>query len=584
MCSSSDQTSNDHAAKALDSYFKQRVKANESKGPTDEIDARLVLIVEKMIERCCEQGLTEQAVGVALESRRLDKLEEVIKRSSDVTKALKYSLKACQKLIVNRSFRQQVLRLLISLYEKVPQPDYLDICQCLMFLDDSKEVALILSRLLKAPEDSQDHLLAYQISFDLVENEMQSFLIKVQEELDLLVPTAGPAAPAPAPPAAPTPDASAMETDEVPPVPPPPAPPPIPLTEAEIKLHSRMKQVRDILSGATPIGLFLDFLFRHNHADVQVLKNVKAAVEGRNSVTHSATVLANAFMHVGTTVDTFLRENLDWLAKATNWAKFSATAGLGVIHKGHLSQGRSLMAPYLPRNGGGGASASAFSEGGALFALGLIYANHGHDVRSFLLESLRNTSHEVIQHGACLGLGLSALGTCDDEICEDIKNVLYTDSAIAGEAAGIGMGLLLAGSASDKCTELLAYAHDTQHEKIIRGISIGLALIMYSQEEGADTLIEQMTRDLDPIIRYGGMYVIGMAYRGTGNNGAVQQLLHFAVSDVSDDVRRAAVLNLGFLLMGNPEQCPKIVSLLAESYNPHVRYDLIPELMKMSCD
>lgn len=26
-------------------------------------------------------------------------------------------------------------------------------------------------------------------------------------------------------------------------------------------------------------------------------------------------------------VDAFLRENLEWLKKATNWAKFSATAG-----------------------------------------------------------------------------------------------------------------------------------------------------------------------------------------------------------------------------------------------------------------
>ena len=31
----------------------------------------------------------------------------------------------------------------------------------------------------------------------------------------------------------------------------------------------------------------------------------------------------------------FFRDNLDWLARATNWAKFTATATLGVIHKGH---------------------------------------------------------------------------------------------------------------------------------------------------------------------------------------------------------------------------------------------------------
>ena len=85
----------------------------------------------------------------------------------------------------------------------------------------------------------------------------------------------------------------------------------------------------------------------------------------------------------------------EWLSRATNWAKFSATAGLGVIHRGHLQQGRALMAPYLPQSGavGGG---SPYSEGGALYALGLIHANHGEGIKQFLRESLRNTSAEVI--------------------------------------------------------------------------------------------------------------------------------------------------------------------------------------------
>jgi len=71
-----------------------------------------------------------------------------------------------------------------------------------------------------------------------------------------------------------------------------------------------------------------------------VLKNMKGAVEVRNSVCHSAVIFANAVMHAGTTVDAFLRESMDWLTRATNWAKFSATAGLGVIHRGHLAQAR----------------------------------------------------------------------------------------------------------------------------------------------------------------------------------------------------------------------------------------------------
>ena len=68
------------------------------------------------------------------------------------------------------------------------------------------------------------------------------------------------------------------------------------------------------------------------------------------------------------------------------------------------------------------------------------------------------------------------------------------------------------------------------------------------------------------------MYTIAMAYCGTGSNKAIRKLLHVAVSDVNDDVRRAAVMALGFLLFKTPEQCPGVVSLLSESYNPHVRY------------
>lgn len=85
------------------------------------------------------------------------------------------------------------------------------------------------------------------------------------------------------------------------------------------------------------------------------------------------------------------------------------------------------------------------------------------------------------------------------DIFEDLKNVLYTDSAVAGEAAGIAMGLLMLGSASDQALEdMLAYAHDTQHEKIIRGLAIGIALVMCGREEEADTLIEQLTLDKVP--------------------------------------------------------------------------------------
>jgi len=60
-----------------------------------------------------------------------------------------------------------------------------------------------------------------------------------------------------------------------------------------------------ILGGEVSIDLHLQFLIRSNHTDMLILKNTKDAI--RVSICHTATVIANAFMHSGTTSDQFLR-------------------------------------------------------------------------------------------------------------------------------------------------------------------------------------------------------------------------------------------------------------------------------------
>ncbi|OIT06050.1 PREDICTED: 26S proteasome non-ATPase regulatory subunit 1 homolog A-like [Nicotiana attenuata] len=559
-------------AKALDEYASHKTKAAESNDEAVKVDPRLEAIVVRMLDKCIEEKKYQQAIGMAIECRRLDKVAKAIEESGNVDATLSYCGNISHNFISRREYRSEVLDLLVKEYEKPKSsPNYLSMCQWLMFLDKPERVASILEKLLRS-KNNNDALLAFQIAFDLVENEHQAFLLNVRDQLSS--PQLQPSEPALIPAesdTAQTGDATAAEDVAVSEENQPSMLIASSADPDEAIYAERLEKIRGILSGETSIKLTLQFLYSHNKSDLLFLKTIKQSVEMRNSVCHSATIYANALMHAGTTVDTFLRENLDWLSRATNWAKFSATAGLGVIHCGHLQQGRSLMAPYLPQGGAGGGG-SPYSEGGALYALGLIHANHGEGIKQFLRDSLRSTDVEVIQHGACLGLGLAALGTADEDIYDDIKNVLYTDSAIAGEAAGIGMGLLMVGTASEKAGEMLAYAHDTQHEKIIRGLALGIALTVYGREEEADTLIEQMTRDQDPILRYGGMYALALAYRGTANNKAIRQLLHFAVSDVSDDVRRTAVLALGFVMYSNPEQMPRIVSLLSESYNPHVRY------------
>ena len=424
--------------------------------------------------------------------------------------------------------------------------------------------------------DVRSLAIAYQISFDLYDNSTQEFLSNVMTDLPGIeeqkedrptangnIAHAGPA----------------EDTKESDPL----------LSDVENRptssvVVSRTKEqassederkayglIRDILRGTKSIELHLEFLFRNNRADRNVLNKIRDSLEARNSIFHSGVTFANAFMNSGTTNDSFFRDNLEWLSKAVNWSKFSATAALGAIHRGNLGQGQNLLKPYLPQDSSSGGS--PYSQGGSLYALGLIYTNHGHHVLDYLRDNFKKATEEVVQHGGALGLGVAGMATGSEEIYEELRSVLYSDSAINGEAVGLSMGLVMLGTGSVKVLEdMIQYAHDTQHEKIVRGLAIGMALIMYARQEAADELINGLLDDPDPTLRYGGILTVALAYCGTGSNKAVRRLLHVAVSDVNDDVRRVAVMSLGFVLFRKPGSVPQMVELLSESYNPHVRY------------
>lgn len=514
--------------KCIDDYCKQKTMASET-GNQINIDPRLELIVNKMFERSIEDGQFKQALGIALECKRLDQVRESVIAAGGHANFLGYCVELCQTAVPSRAFRSEVLRVIVQLYHDLPNPDYTAICQCLLFLDDAAGIASILDSLLKS--DGEKFLIAFQIGFELSENENQPLLLRVIQAL--------PAS-----------------------------------NGSESKTHydSILSNLKLILSGEMAIELNLDFLYSNSKTDLLIIKEMKEkSGDGRNSVLHHGAVVAHAFMHAGTTRDRFIRDNLDWLGKASNWAKFSVTAAFGVIHKGHHKKSMKLLGPYLPQNG---SRSSPYLEGGALYGLGLIHVNRGGDLLNFFQESLRNSgNNEILQHGGCLGLGLNAMATYKEDVFEELKEIVYSDNAVAGEAAGMAIGLVFLGSGNSVVVdELLAYSRETQHEKIIRGLSLGIGLSLFTLEDQADGVISQLLTDKDPIMRYGGCYTIAMAYVGTGNNSAIRKLLHIAVSDVSHDVRRMAVMALGFVMCNTPEKVPQTVALLAESYDPNERY------------
>lgn len=468
-------------AKCIDFYTQQRIAEVEGKvQPGQTIDPRLEGIVNRMFQRCLDDGQHRQALGLALETRRMDIFEASIMQSDDVAGMLSYAFQVAMSLIQNRGFRNEVLRCLVSLYRNLGTPDYVNMCQCLIFLDDPLAVAELLDRLSRGSQDCV--LMAYQIAFDLYESATQQFLGRVLQALRATAPipsalmvkpivkptvkssdnntsstndntatstsTTTPTTPA-------TPTTTTSTTVET-------IPTPInqdtveqsiersveSLTNEEREQQKRVDALSSILGGEVSIDLHLQFLIRSNHTDMLILKNTKDAI--RVSICHTATVIANAFMHSGTTSDQFLRDNLEWLARATNWAKLTATASLGVIHRGHEQEALALMQSYLPRDTGAGAG---YSEGGGLYALGLIHANHGATITDYLLGQLKDAQNEMVRHGGCLGLGLAAMGSHRQDAYEQLKFNLYQDDAVTGEAAGIAMGMVMLGSKSTQAIE-----------------------------------------------------------------------------------------------------------------------------------
>lgn len=493
-----------------------------------EIDPRLIGIFERMLEKCVKAGEFKLALGISLESYRLDIVESLLKEQIKINEEnglslINYILVCVNAVVSNTTFRTQVLKKLVELTLTLKMQDFFTIFKVIVQLNDASLATDVFKQLIEKKED----LIAYQGAFDLVNAASQELLDTV---IDLLN----------------------KEDDQ----------------------SQSLKKVLNILSGIPTCDLDITFLYKNNNTDITILNKTKNLLEGRSSIFHSAVTFANAFMHSGTTDDSFFRKNLEWLGRATNWSKFSATAALGVIHKGNLSQGRNILKPYLPGSSG------AHSNGGSLFALGLIYAGHGREIIDYLKlyidehgNSAGSSDTDVILHGAALGVGVAGMASGSESLYEALKVVLYSDSAISGQAAGLAMGLVMLGSGNEEAiNDMLTYAQETQHESIIRGLAIGIALLNYGREGKADATIESLMSQENSILRYGGVFSIALAYAGTSDNGAIKKLLHYAVSDPSDDVRRASVLGLGFLLIRNYTAAPQIVALLSQSHNPHVRY------------
>ncbi|KAG5475090.1 hypothetical protein CUR178_04540 [Leishmania enriettii] len=507
----------------------------------------------------------KEMVGFTVRALRLDFLEKVLRQALSKTRSaeiLNFTFYVANVLLQDITFRRKVLRLLADLYtDGLSTIDYYSLAHCLLFLGDVEATSNLICGLWRGG----NRTVAFQLAFDLFEYGNQEYLAGVVAHLDKQLGVseqalaAAPQSTADAADAVTSPSATATAGDA-------PAAPESP----EHKLLS-------VLSGQVTTNLNVKFLYSRCVADVYVLTHIKKMTDPRNSVIHNATVVANALMYSGTTIDGFLRDNMKWLGAAQHWAKFTAVASTGAIHRGHTEEAMRVLEQYLPK--GSSVPTLPYQEAGALYALGLIYsplgATRDRKTIQYLEENLQKFSTNVqMVHGASLGIGLTAMGLQDESLYDALFTCVTGMDAVAAEGASVGVGMLMLGSGNDIVIQSLknvAY-EENQKEKTIRGVCMAMALINLGREDEALLLAEELLESGDPWVRLGGCFVLGLAYAGTENAKTIEKLLNVTVKDMSDDVRRTAVTMIGFLTFKDPNLCLDLIRVLVDSYSPHVRY------------
>ena len=257
---------------------------------------KLIALVSSRFETCYAQQRYEEALGVALESREMDRVKEVLNRATQdqvVLNVLEYAVINARG-VENKLFRGEALQCVGTVLEQVLKTEttlggkrratclYVKTMQ---LLNDSTKVGKTLELLLQSSEE--EALLGLQLCFDLIDSGDRRFVDQV---------------------AACLPQSNDNEAQE---------------TTATTATFS---QAHRILTSGFTSELHLSFLYKHSQSDPLIMSNLKKSLEerssglgGRNSILHNAAVCAHGYLNLGTTGDGFLRDNLEWMKKAANW-------------------------------------------------------------------------------------------------------------------------------------------------------------------------------------------------------------------------------------------------------------------------
>ncbi|KAI5152039.1 26S proteasome regulatory subunit N2, partial [Enteropsectra breve] len=351
-----------------------------------------------------------------------------------------------------------------------------------------------------------------------------------------------------------------------------------------------------ILSGDWKNEILSNFMFQNSKTSFKF-------IEAMGKYRAPYVSLCNCLMNAGTTNDTLYRNNKT-VSSAREWTRFMDYAAIGLIHQGNVNPFDILkeMLPSMEDNSG---------EPAALMALGSMAVGHcDKEITDFLLNWVESPQDEMV-FGACMGIGLNMLGSCDTSIIERLKALFSVDSTIVQESAIYAIGLICASSKNKEIhREILDFLSTvfskTDFIRVKRVCGVASALVNIRSTKGAyfdinynhQTDKNNISNDIndsindnsdisdiinnkntficndlnaeEPLIRASTINSLALEYAGTGDLEVVEKLLPF-INDPDNDVKREAVIAIGFIGYEDREITESCLMPLAQNHNMHVR-------------
>jgi 26S proteasome regulatory subunit N2 len=218
----------------------------------------------------------------------------------------------------NRDDRRSMVYDLVRTYHALKEPVRVAVAiQQLLLRTETTTTTTSSSTTTTTPQQQQepDHLTALQIAFDLVDTGDQTFCQQVAETLRNERPLSE------------STSVSHTEHNEVDPT----------TTTTTTLVPDVWDHVLHVLVGGFVGELILSFRHRHSQADTKIMETVKTNLEDRssgshrNSILHTTAIVTHSYLYAGTTNDTFLRNHLDWMKKASHWYVCVCVCSFGCV-------------------------------------------------------------------------------------------------------------------------------------------------------------------------------------------------------------------------------------------------------------